>query len=94
MSLQLKLWTSPLHWKHLAAGLAVVLWWALRRIPVNWWEQIIITSVSGILRGAIKNPAKFSGVEHIIVAIRNDATQVVDAIDPTAPPPPGYIKQP
>lgn len=61
---------------------------------MNWWEQIIVTSVSGILRGAIKNPAKFAGVEQIIVSIRNDACQAVDMIDPAAPPPPGYVKQP
>lgn len=57
---------------------------------MNWYEQLAISIVAGILRGAVKNPKKFAGVEHVVVAIRDDAAQVALAIDPNVPPPPGY----
>jgi hypothetical protein len=49
-----------------------------------------VSIVAGVLKGAIKNPAKFAGVEHVLQAIRDDACTVCLAIDPAIAPPPGY----
>ena len=59
---------------------------------MNWWEQMIVTSFLGIVRGIVKNPKKAQGIEDTLVHIRDDVTQAVDALDANAPPPPGYKK--
>ncbi len=60
---------------------------------MSWLEQLALSVVMALLHGAIKNPAKLKGAEGIIIKIRDDATLLVGAIDPSAPPPPGYVKQ-
>lgn len=57
---------------------------------MNWYEQLAVTIVAGLLRGAIKNPKRFAGAEHIVVQVRDDAALLALAIDPNVPPPPGY----
>jgi hypothetical protein len=64
--------------------------WKGRTLVLNFWEQFIVSAVSGILRAAVKNPTRFAGMEQQLIHVRDDATQIVSALDPHAPDPPGY----
>jgi hypothetical protein len=57
---------------------------------MNFWETFALNTAALFIRGAIKNPAKFAGAEHVIQAIRDDACAVCLALDPQIAPPPGY----
>jgi hypothetical protein len=61
-----------------------------KRGEMNWWEEMAMTVFVGVLRGAVKNPAKLAGVSAILQEMRDDLCTIVSSINPAAPPPPGY----
>lgn len=61
---------------------------------MSWIENLALTVVLGILSQVIKNPSKVSVEKSVIQHIRDDATIALASIDPTAPPPPGYVAAP
>jgi hypothetical protein len=63
---------------------------ARKVVNMNFWESFALNFVVGLLHAAVKNPAKFAGLEHVLITVRDDATLIVSGLDPNAPPPPGY----
>lgn len=59
---------------------------------MNWWEELILSAVVGIVKGAVKNPQKYAKLAHIFSELYNDLGIVVGALAdgtgaPATPPP-------
>lgn len=49
---------------------------------MNWWEQMMITVVLGILHSAIKNPATLASLRTLLLGLADE----IDASYGIAPP--------
>lgn len=74
------------------AFVVAVLLEALRRLGMSWLEELGLNIAISLLARLVKNPKSVSVSNSVIQHIRDDATTALDALDPNAPPPPGYVK--
>lgn len=58
---------------------------------LTWIEELALTIVIGVLSKLIKSPTTSVPIS-VLQHIRDDASVVVLALNPQAPPPPGYVK--
>jgi hypothetical protein len=86
-----RMWRAMRDTTFWAVVVAVILT-ALRRMGMTWLEEIAVTVVIGILSKVIKNPHAVGMSDAVLQHIRDDATTALDALNPSAPPPPGYTK--
>ena len=57
---------------------------------MNWIENLAITIILGILQNILKG--RSVGVaESVVEHVRDDSTLALLAMNPNAPPPPGYV---
>jgi len=61
---------------------------------MNWIEQLALTVVLGILQGVIKSPSGKTELGTVLQHVRDDACEACLAINPSVPPPPGYVAAP
>lgn len=47
---------------------------------MNWWEELILSAVVGIVKGAVKNPQKYAKLAHIFAELYSDLGIVVGAL--------------
>ena len=72
---------------------AVVLM-VLREVSMTWLEELAVNIVITVLAKTIKNPKSAGVTVDVLQHIRDDAAEAVLALNPNAPPPPGYVVAP
>lgn len=55
---------------------------------MNWWEELVLSAVVGIVKGAVKNPQRYAKLAHIFEELYNDLGIVVGALSDGAGPTP------
>ena len=58
---------------------------------MNIIEEMAVTLVMALLSKVIKNPKGVQIETAVLQQVRDSATLALASVDPTAPPPPGYV---
>lgn len=80
--------------KVLVIGAVTVVLLAVKEVFMQWIESLAVNLILGILSATIKNPKSVSIEASVIQHIRDDATLALASVNPTAPPPPGFVAAP